>query len=218
MDLICERRPPLQAARRPDEDQAGHTMRAGDRHLLGDVASAGGPQQHGGGDVGRIHKRRDICSDLRKGISRRGLIGVAVTAQVHRHGMNGAWQQRQQPVEGTPRLPPSVQKHNWRRVGRADRDIRNAHPGCQANPAHAWLLVHSSTLARPGSSCTHQTKAPPPVSRWLEERTGWDDQEVRLYHPPLTAPSKAGAHRHPKTLYPTISATPTTAPHDSGAH
>jgi len=66
--------------------------------------------------------------------------------------MNGARQQWQQPVEGTPGLPPGVQQHNRRRGGRAGRDIRDAHPGCQANPAHAWLPVHVSTLARPGSS------------------------------------------------------------------
>ena len=138
-------------ARRPRQDQAGHPVWAGDRHLLGDVPAAGGPHQHCGRDAHRIHERLDIGGEVGKGVSRRGLISAAVTALVHRHGIDSARQQRQQPVEGTPRLTPRVQQHNRRRGGRTGRDIGNGHPGCQANVADARLLVHSSTLARTGS-------------------------------------------------------------------
>jgi hypothetical protein len=99
IDLISERRTPLQAGRRPHEDQPGHPVRAGDRHLLGDVPAAGGPEQHGGGDADRIHERHDVRGDLRQGIPRRWFIGVAVTAQVHRDSMQVPRQQREQPVE-----------------------------------------------------------------------------------------------------------------------
>jgi len=168
IDLIGERRPPLQAAWRPDQDQAGHPVRAGDRHLLGDVPAAGRPRQHRGGDASRIHERRDIRSGLRQRVSRRGLISVAVTAQVHRYGIDSARQQRQQPVEGTPGLAPGVQQHNRRPGGRAGRDVGNAHPGCQLNPADAWLLVHLSTLARTGIQPHNPTQASgPPAIGYL---------------------------------------------------
>ena len=172
IDLVGEGRPALQAARRPDQDEAGHPVWAGNRHLLGDVPAAGGPQQYGGGDAGRIHERRDICSDLRQRVSRRGLISVAVTAQIHRHGMDSARQQRQQPIKGTPRLTPGVQQHDRRRGGRAGQDIGNAHPGCQLNPANAQPLAHLSTLtpadiqphnpAKPWAACH---RLPEPVSQ-----------------------------------------------------
>ena len=147
VDLAGERRPAPQAARRSDQDQAGHPMRAGNRHLLRDVPAAGGPQQHGGADASHIHQRGDIGSDLRQRVSRRGLIRVAVTAQIHRHGTDRARQQRQQPVKRTPRLTPGVQQHDRRRGGRAGANIRNAHPSRQPNPANTRPLAHPSTLA-----------------------------------------------------------------------
>ena len=95
IDLIGERRPSLQAARRPGQDQAGHAVWAGDRYLLGDVPAAGGPHQHRGRDAHHIHERLDIGGDVRQGVSRRGLLSIAVTAQVHCHGMDRDRQQRQ---------------------------------------------------------------------------------------------------------------------------
>jgi len=136
---------------------------ASDRYLLGDVPAAGGPHQHRAGDAHRIHERLDIGGAIHKGVSRRGLISAAVTALVQRHGMDSARQQRQQPVEGTPRLTPRVQQHNRHRGGRTGRDIGNGHPGCQANVADARLLVHSSTLARTGSGRTDLKELTPVV-------------------------------------------------------
>jgi hypothetical protein len=57
-----------------------------------------------------------------------------------------------------------VQQHNRRRGGRTGRDKGNGHPGCQANPADARLLVHSSTLAQTRSTRTDLKELLPPVS------------------------------------------------------
>ena len=139
----------LEVARRADQRHASHPGRMFKSEMLGQIPTAGGPDQPTGIDLQSVEQRGHVRGSVQEGVSVSGLGTLPHSTLVGHNEVHRVGKQRQETVEGPMGLSPCVeQKHRHAFAVLMDGQLHARGEGDASHPPSLGLahrVVHAPT-------------------------------------------------------------------------